>query len=346
MSGKYHALHAGFAASFGRARRYLPAAAVLLAVAGLVSWWAAGTPPQARPEPEPPGGAGRVELSPQLVEKYSREPTITIFDHRTSSRVSMPIERYIERVVAGETVEGWKHATLAAQAIVARTFTLRSIESPGNTSRQLHGTDACTSKDHFQAYSPQKVDTAIRQAVSDTRGMILAFEDELVLSYFSSSSGGMTAALKEGFPFMQEEAPYLVPRPSPDREIAPAYAAAWTTRVSRAALRRVMGARAGTAASVVIESRGPSGRAEIIRVGQSRIHAAVLRRRLGPEVLRSTMITSISVGPTHVIFRGRGWGHGVGLDQWGAEAMAREGRNFEEIVAHYFPGAGVVKLWE
>lgn len=334
------------ARSLGRYRTALIAAALLLVVAGAISYWAAAAVPRARPAPAPRPPAGqRVGLDRELVEKYRTEPVISVYHHATGSRLRMPMERYLTAVVAAETVSGWEDATLEAQAIVARTFTLWNLESGDSVPRQLHGTDVCTSKDHFQAYDPRQVDAAIRQAVENTRGVVLAFEQDLALTYFSSASGGTTAGLLESFPASRVQAPYLTPRPSRDQEIAPSYARSWSIRVTRARLRVVMGRRAGTAGHVVIESRGPSGRAEAIRVGDARIHAAELRQRLGADVLRSTMITSISVGPVYVTFRGVGWGHGVGLDQWGAEAMARDGMGHATILAHYFPGTRLVQLW-
>jgi len=325
-----------------RNHRHLVIVALGLVLLGLAGRMLPG-PPEPRPLPAPPAP---VELHEELRRRYTGEPRITIYYHRNGSRGSLPLERYVERVVAAETVPGWEHATLAAQAIVARTFTLRSMASPSSTPRQRHGTDACTSKDHFLAYCARRVDAAIRRAVAETRGMVLTFQGGLALTHFRASSGGMTAALEEGFPAAEFAAPYLVPRPSPDQELAPRYAATWTAQVLRSTLERSVGARPGDARTVVIESRGRSGRAELVRVGQTTIHAAELRRRLGPDVLRSTLITGISVGSARVTFRGRGWGHGVGLDQWGAEAMARQGRSFAGILAHCFPGTSVARWWE
>jgi stage II sporulation protein D len=342
VSPSYHGARAWLDGPIRQNRRLLYFVALALVVVGLADL-VGPRPPEARPLPTPPAP---VELNEGLMRRYAQEPTVTIFYHHNGSRGSLPLERYIERVVAAETVPGWEHATLAAQAIVARTFTLRSMESPSNTPRVLHGTDVCTSKDHFQAYSARRVDGAIRRAVAETRGLVLTFQGGLALAHYSASSGGMTAALEEGFPAVELASPYLVPRPSPDQEIAPGYAGGWTARVSRATLERTVGARPGDAHTVVIESRGRSGRAKLVRVGRTTIHASELRRRLGPELIRSTLITGISVGRVRVTFQGRGWGHGVGLDQWGAEAMARQGRSYKEILAHYFPGTSIVRLWE
>ena len=304
-------------------------------------WWPTQPSPEAAPLRPPP-----VTLAPELLEKYAEEPQISVYDHSIAARRSMGIESYLLGVVNAETVPDWKTATLEAQAIVARTFTIRSMEEADNTPRVLHGTDACTSKDHFQAYEQRGISDDIRAAVENTRGLVLAYEDHIALTYFSSSSGGMTASLLEGFPDSPHRAPYLESVPSRDQEIAPDYAADWKTRVTRARLRSLLGRRALNASEVSVESRGESGRATVIRVGRRLVPAAELRTLLGPEVLRSTMITDITVGRTHVTFTGVGWGHGVGLDQWGAEAMARDGSSYLEILEHYLPGTRLVRLWD
>jgi len=91
--------------------------------------------------------------------------------------------------------------------------------------------------------------------------------------------------------------------------------------------------------------KGASGRIKTLRVNGKPVSAASFRIQIGANRLKSTLIDDISVDGNRVTFRGKGFGHGVGLSQWGAYAMAESGDDAESIIRHYFQNVGIVKLW-
>ncbi|MFZ5434971.1 MAG: SpoIID/LytB domain-containing protein [Bacillota bacterium] len=276
----------------------------------------------------------------------SIEPVVRVHLHDTGRVVRMPLEQYLEGVVAGETPEGWNIQALAAQAIAARTFTLKRLQAPDHYIKQTCGADVCTSPQMFQAYNAKSVDDNVRKAVAVTRGMVLTYSGELASTYFHSNSGGITASVEEAFPGASKDLlPYLVPVESPGQSIAPAYAKEWVLELSASELRRAAGMGAGSISSLKIGSRGPSGRVLTLLINGKSVSAVDLRKQLGSTRLKSLLINKISLKGNTVRIEGVGWGHGVGLDQWGAEAMARQGATFEEILKHYFPGTALEKRW-
>ena len=81
-------------------------------------------------------------------------------------------------------------------------------------------------------------------------------------------------------------------------------------------------------------------------VNGSAVSAPSLRLQLGANAMKSTLLDSVSVEDGKVIMKGRGFGHGVGMSQWGAYGMAEEGATAEEIIRHYFQNIDIVRLWE
>ncbi len=288
-------------------------------------------------EDKPPEKEGRA---------LSVEPVVRVHFHDTGKVVRMPLEQYLEGVVAGETPAGWNVQALAAQAVAARTFTLKRVQAPDHYIKQTCGADVCTSPQLFQAYNAKAVDDNVRKAVAATRGMVLTYSGELASTYFHSNSGGITASVEEAFPGAAKDLlPYLVPVESPGQSIAPAYAREWVLELSASELRRAAGMGAGSVTSLKVESRGPSGRVLTLLINGKSVSAVDLRKKLGSTRLKSLLINQISLKGNTVRIEGVGWGHGVGLDQWGAEAMARQGATFQDILKHYFPGTTLEKRW-
>lgn len=298
--------------------------------------------PQTAEEPPP----GRVPLDPAVARRFVREPTITVFDHAIAAPRTMAMEEYLAHVVAGEVLTSWQPDALRAQAVAARTYTVSLLLAGERaTPRRLYGTDTSTDPAEAQAYSPT-VPRTVAEAVAATRGQILVYRGKPIVALFHACAAGRTASLRESFPRDPRRAPYLRPVPSPCDQAAPARIRRWAVAVTAEELAAAAGLSPAEVREVRVAARGPSGRAVAIQIGPRRVHAAELRRRVGPDRLRSTLLTQIQPLEGGVwIFRGRGWGHGVGLDQWGAEAMARRGISYRDILAHYYPGTRLVRLY-
>ncbi|MDT8902794.1 SpoIID/LytB domain-containing protein [Anaeroselena agilis] len=275
------------------------------------------------------------------------EPQISVYMHETGEKKTMKMEDYIAGVVAGEMKSDWPVEALAAQAIVARTFTLEEMESKGGV--PARGTQASTDIKEFQAYNAKDVNDNVKKAVEMTRGMVAVYQGKPIRTWFHASAGGITATAKEGLNFREAEPPYIQSVQSPD-DLAPADVKNWTASFSKqevmAALSK-MGQKVSSVDSVEIGQKGPSGRAtELVFNKNVKVSAPDFRVQIGSTELKSMLLDKVSVEGDKVAFSGKGYGHGVGMSQWGANKMAKEGKKPEDIVSHYFKGITVEKRWQ
>lgn len=246
----------------------------------------------------------------------------------------VPLEQYVLGSLGREVYPGWQAETLKAQAVVTRTYALYRARRSGTAAWQV---EAST---RGQVYGGADAEWAGgRDAVRATRGEYLAWRGEPILAAFHASSGGRTASSEEVW---GQALPYLVSLPVEDEQDSPdTY---WRTPVSGTTLGRALapfGVNVGRPVSLRIAERTPSGRVRSLRVlgreAEAQIEARTLREALGADVIRSTLF-EIRTTPEGWVFVGSGHGHGVGMSQWGAEAMARGGAGYRQILATFYPG--------
>ncbi len=249
---------------------------------------------------------------------------------------AVDLETYVERSVAAEVYASWPAQALRAQAVVARTYVLHQ--------RQVNGANAhdVESSVLSQRYRVGRVSERVRAATEATRGEYLAFgpAQTPILAAFHSSAGGRTAAAGEVWGL---DLPYLRPVDSPD-DAAPDFF--WSYEIDVEDLRAALieaGWPAGTGTEVRIVDRSPSGRARRAEVLGLDLSGRELRQVLGGRALRSALF-DVRVDGAVVRFLGSGAGHGVGLCQWGTRELARRGRSYSEILAHYYPGTTLRRI--
>ena len=246
------------------------------------------------------------------------EPEISVYFHEEDTVKPMKLEQYLEGVVAGEMKNDWPQEALKAQAIVARTYTLAKMAEG-------------------------------KLAVQMTRGQVIEYEDAPVMAWFCASAGGKTATAEEGLGYTKGPLAYIQSVLSPDED-APADVQKWEVTFAHDEMKRAMqslGHDAEKVNSVMITSYGPSGRATKLLInGKLAVSAPELRIALDSTKLKSTMLDDITVDARGAHFAGRGFGHGVGMSQWGAHHMANAGSSAEDIVKHYYPNTTVTKRWE
>lgn len=297
-----------------------------------------------QPAPKKPD-ADPSQLAPE-VTKYKEEPNITLYLKDTKKKEALKLEEYLKGVVAAEIGPEYPQEALKAQAIVARTTTLALLNYENGT-RGKHGTDASDDHTEFQAYDQARITPGIAAAVNETKGQVLTYNGKFVYALFHSASAAKTASIEEGFPKLKEVAsPYIVPVATNGLQNAPEKYRDWTIKIPRSEVKQIMGADAGSLDDIKIGKKGPSGRALTITAGSTSIPATALREEIGFDKLYSTYLTSIGVEGDNVIFKGQGWGHGCGMEQWGAFAMANEGKTAQEIVAHYYPDTTLTQLYQ
>lgn len=252
--------------------------------------------------------------------------------------VTMPVESYVERVVASESSSADSAESLQALALVVRSFALH--EDHGHADYDLCDSTHCQLL-HWGGNLSRSA--AAHAATLATAGETLWFRGQRALAYFGKDCGGRTAAIEEIWP-AAHPVPYLSSRPDPyctrdgGRE--------WASEITRADLTAALAAH-GLARpgwqNLVVSRRGESGRAVTLRLDGREISAEEFRIAVG-ESLGWNRVPStwfeVSRQGDRFEFHGRGWGHGVGLCQKGAAVMAAQGHSAGEILEQYFPGAG------
>lgn len=284
-------------------------------------------------------------LPPEL-SSDGETPTLSVYVAEDGTISEMDIETYVAGVVAGEMRNDWPLEALKAQAILARTFVVRFV---GEKESRYAGADVSTDISEAQAYDRASVNDRVAQAVAETAGQVLVTADgEFPYTWFHAHSGGVTALAREGLGWRDAEPSYTRSTEGLDSDAAPPEARSWRATFAAepflAACRRA-GCAAERLRDVKVEEVGESGRAVTLTVDGHEVNAARLRIELGSTTMRSTLLTELTCDGKSVVMAGRGYGHGVGMPQWGAYALAEDGMTGEEIALHYYNGLRLVTLW-
>ena len=248
----------------------------------------------------------------------------------------IPLEEYVRGVVAAEVGKNWDIEALKAQAVVARTYAVyQRLNSPSGTPYHL------TSTVLDQVYKGSNILPNIVMAVDETKGEILTFGGKPIIAFYHSTSGGMTEDAAEVF---GKDLPYLKPVKT-NCELSPYYM--WEKIIPVAEIEKALEVQG--IKQISIGSYTSSGRAKemtiTLETGSSSMPATELRKKLGWERLPSTLITGISRNNSLAVFEGRGYGHGVGMCQWSALQMAKEGKNYRQILSYFYPGT-IIQIYE
>lgn len=287
----------------------------------------------------------RPEISDKLILNDEGIPEITVYNIKEELSTRMDVESYVEGVLAGEIKNDWPEEAMKAQAILARTYVMRFLETRDS---KYPGADISTDITEAQAYSESLINDRIKKAVSDTRGMVVTYNGALANTWFHAHSGGVTELPVEGLEY-KENPPYTQSVKSPDSERAPKNVREWSVSFTDAQMKKAlseMGITIEKVNSIEIGETGASGRAVNFVINGKTVSAPSLRIGLGSDKLKSTLITHVNQTDNGVEFEGRGYGHGVGLSQWGAYQMAENGENAESIINHYFKDVKIVKMWD
>lgn len=297
-------------------------------------------------------GCGR-----QTRAKLVKEPQVTVvIDPNTGEKKTMSIEEYVKGVVGGEMgrlpsasgqQEDWPENAYAAQAILARSFTVEYL------SRHPEG-EISTDVEQAQAYRPENITPIISKAVDKTRGQVLMNGDSYVTTWFHSYSGGRTADAAEGLNYAKPET-HTRSVELPANQYVPEDRRRWSATFTLSEITQALAAKGvnvGQVRDVRVNQRGPSGRVTELVItgssGQTTIHGADFRLAVGADKMLSTLVDQdgLTVSGQQVTIRGMGFGHGVGMSQWDAYKMAKDGRTPSQIVLAFFQNVSVQKRWK
>ena len=262
--------------------------------------------------------------------------TLHIVAYRDKLRLinELDVEEYLKGVVPIEISPAWHPEALKVQAIIARTYALHQRKLRLGKEYDLLATTA------DQVYGGRtKEHPASDQAVAETSGLVLTYEGELILSAYHSTSAGPT---EDASGVWGMDLPYLKGVSCPFDQNSPYYQ--WSKSFLMDALQESLskaGYALGTIASLTPFRWTEAGRISRIRLlhaqGELILSAEDLRRILGYAELPSTRFLIEKIG-RDLRIQGNGYGHGVGLCQWGAKEMAEMGYSYDKILKYYYPG--------
>ncbi|HZK25568.1 MAG TPA: SpoIID/LytB domain-containing protein [Oscillospiraceae bacterium] len=292
--------------------------------------------------------APQAQIPKAISQGKKKEPQLRVYMAKKGAVETVQIEDYIQGVVAAEMDPTWPQAALAAQAIIARSFTLQKIaENGGVPNRNAH---ASTDIKEFQAYDASRINDNVRKAVAATRGQAAVYGDEFIRGWFHAYAGPRTAMAKEGLEFKGANPPYIRIVDSPAEDVIPEEEKKWQESFPLSRIRKVTreitGKDPGAVKKMEIAQKGPSGRVVRFRVNDVEVSGPQLRLALDSTVMRSTFVEELKISGDKVTMKGSGYGHGVGMCQWGARGLAEDGKSAEEIVKYYYRNIEIVKLWE
>ena len=279
------------------------------------------------------------------------DQVLRVYFPTTGEVKALHLEEYLAGVVAAEMPASFEPEALKAQAVAARTYALKKKESGSPTAHPE--ADICTDPSHCQAWVDintmqqqwglirywffrQKIEAA----VSATKGMVITYQGQLIDPVFHSTCGGCTENAADVW---QSDLPYLKSVPCGLDYSAPKYRS--TASFTLAELGQKLGVdlealpASGGAGAGLIEATGytSSGRVKKIVAGGKTINGTDFRRLLG---LNSTNL-NWRYENGKLIFTVTGYGHGVGMCQYGANGMAKQGKTCREILSHYYSGIAV-----
>lgn len=277
--------------------------------------------------------------------------TVPVYLSREKRTAAVPLEQYVRGVVAAEMPVEFALEALKAQALAARTYVVcRMLERDGGAgsaedalvtdtaAHQVFASDGQLREQWGDNYPANMA--KLNRAVQETQGLILTYEGRPINATFFSTSNGFTENSED---YWTSAVPYLRSVPSPwDKAISPKYKT--TVELTAKQFWQKLGfpgaAQAGAASSMrVIDTTAGHRIKRMIVAGRS-FSGRDAREKLG---LPSSQF-EWQVRGGAIRFTAYGYGHGVGMSQWGAHGMAREGRTAEQIVKHYYTGVEIAPL--
>ncbi len=263
---------------------------------------------------------------------------------RDSNRLSavnyVELEDYIKGVLYHEVSHYWPEEALRAQAVVSRTFVL--YQAQANTKNDFDVTNDTYSQ-LYGGLTSERFRT--NRAVDETRRQVLTYKKKLFPTYFSATCGGHT---EDSSVLWNISLPPLKGVVCEFCKESPHYN--WHVVLSQDEVRdklKAAGYKVKKVKSIEIQSRDSSGRITGLKLidddRETKIKAKDFRSIIGSTVIRSTNFT-VSPAGDDLVFEGFGWGHGVGMCQWGSYFFAKAGRTHQEILKYYYPGSALISL--
>lgn len=303
-----------------------------------------------------------IEVSNNIIEKkdenveqynYKEYNKIKLLHKKDKKIEEIPLDEYLLGVVSAEMPANFEQEALKAQALVARTYTIYSIKRNKN---KHEGADICDSSTCCQAWISKEDRLArwnedvreeywnkIVKAVNTTKGKVITYNGDVIDAFFHSNSGGITEIpvnVWGGTNF-----PYLQSVQTSGEEGYSQYSSE-VTLTQEELINKIRAKHSdfnidiSQQDSVKILEYTEAGRVKNIQIGNLKLSGVEVRSLLG---LKSTNF-KIEINNGKVTFIVTGYGHGVGMSQTGADSMAKQGNNYEEIIKHFYTGVEITEF--
>lgn len=282
-------------------------------------------------------------LKPKNKQKnYKIEQNIEVRVKRSKKNIveKIPLEKYLIGVLAGEMPVSYDIEALKAQAVAARTYTIRKIETNKNKEYDvIDTTDDQVYKDEKELKESwgKNYETnlkKIKQAINSTTGEYLTYEGETIKAFFFSTSSGITENCKDVF---GENLPYLVSVSSTWDQNSPSYLG--TITLTKEEFYKKLDIPYNDTLQMNIKRNETNSISEI-EINDKIIKGTEFRHKLG---LKSTNI-EINQTENNIKITSKGYGHGVGMSQYGAFELAKNGYKYDEILKYYYHGIEIKKI--
>ena len=261
-------------------------------------------------------------------------------DNRFSILEEIGIEEYLPGVIEGEMPIMWNDDALQAQVIAVRTYAIYKRKINANALYHINKLDLA----YNGSYMNQ---TKTKEIVGKTRGTVMVYDWKLFPGYFHSTCGGHTEDIN--LVFNLKSIPPLSGVDCGYCKDSKYYH--WMKKLGRNEIQIKLNAtksKVKKIRNITTEQIGPGGHCSTIKIdhagGTKRVNANDFRLIIGPNNLRSTSFSIKNIGNSF-IFEGSGWGHGVGLCQYGTQKMAKSGFRWYDILRHYYPEIDLVKIY-
>ncbi len=270
---------------------------------------------------------------------FENNKIIRVLNEKTGSIDSILFEDYIMGVVSAEMPANFHIEALKAQAIASRSYAMNKIEENRDldydivmsTTHQVYNNEAELKEkwnDKYDEYSNK-----IYEAINSTSGEYASYDGEVALTLFFSTSSGTTENCYEVF---SENLPYLTSVESKwDSNISPAFSEVYNFNYEE--FYQKLNIKADANLQIEVTDNTSTGNVKTVKINNINYDADDIRTKLN---LRSTFFT-INYDDKNIVITTKGYGHGVGMSQYGAYGMAKEGYTYDEIIKHYYQGVEI-----
>lgn len=272
---------------------------------------------------------------------YTSNSVVRVYREETGNVDKVPLEEYVYGVVSSEMPVSFEYEALKAQAVASRTYVMYQMQKNINNEYDVYDSEnsqvymseaELKSKwdDKYVEYSNK-----IKQVILDTLGQYLTYDGNIIESFFFSTSVGYTENSEDVF---SEKLPYLRSVESKWDESSPVYNDEKT--MSKNEFYNILSMKYSDKLDITDIEKTNTGRIESLKINGEKFTGGEIRTKLG---LRSTFFEIID-NNENITIKTRGYGHGVGMSQYGANGMALSGFTYDQILKYYYTDVKIEKI--